>query len=435
MRYGSVCSGVEAATLAWRPFGWEAAFFSEIEPFPAAVLAHHYPEVPNLGDMNQINGENYIEKIDLLTGGTPCQSFSFAGLRKGLEDPRGNLCLKFAELAHRSRVRWLLWENVPGVLSSNGGRDFAGLLSLLCGWSVEVPVVDRKGSRKWRNSGIITPGPDGFGLAWRVLDAQFVRVDGYPRALPQRRRRVFLVGYRGDWRAAAAVLFDRSSLSGNSQPVRTARSGIARTLTASTGGASAKEQQYNFLDGSGKPLNALGCSWWNGEKFAETLTCTSNGQRMPDKGRFQAMIFDARGNGNGATANTVTGDHAARVNDYMPLVCQSERCPQEVRAGGPMFCGFDSGTYNCACNLCGTMCTQGKATIAERTSVRRLLPVECERLMGFPDDYTRIPWRKKPAGECPDGPRYKVCGNSQCVNVMRWIGQRIDHIDKRWKAK
>ena len=107
MRYGSVCSGVEAATLAWAPLGWKAEFFSEIEPFPAAVLAHHYPEVPNLGDMTKIIGENYIGKIDLLTGGTPCQSFSFAGLRKGLDDPRGNLCLKFAELAHHSRVRWI----------------------------------------------------------------------------------------------------------------------------------------------------------------------------------------------------------------------------------------------------------------------------------------------------------------------------------------
>ena len=158
MRYGSVCSGVEAATLAWAPLGWKAEFFSEIEPFPAAVLAHHYPEVPNLGDMTKIIGENYIGKIDLLTGGSPCQSFSFAGLRKGLDDPRGNLCLKFAELAHHSRVRWILWENVPGVLSSNRGADFAGLLSLLCGWQVDVPA-DRKGVRKWKNAGIINPAP------------------------------------------------------------------------------------------------------------------------------------------------------------------------------------------------------------------------------------------------------------------------------------
>ncbi|UKI31376.1 MAG: DNA cytosine methyltransferase [Lentisphaeria bacterium] len=148
----------------------------------------------------------------MLTGGTPCQSFSFAGLRRGLDDPRGNLCLKFAELAHRSSVRWILWENVPGVLSSNGGADFAGFLSLLCGWNVSVPA-DRKGVRRWKNAGIINPAAGGFGLAWRVLDAQYTRVAGFPRAVPQRRRRVFVVGYRGEWTPAAAVLFDRYCLS------------------------------------------------------------------------------------------------------------------------------------------------------------------------------------------------------------------------------
>ena len=371
IRYGSVCSGVEAATLAWAPLGWKAEFFSEIEPFPAAVLAHHYPEVPNLGDMTKIIGENYIGKIDLLTGGTPCQSFSFAGLRKGLDDPRGNLCLKFAELAHHSRVRWILWENVPGVLSSNRGADFAGLLSLLCGWQVDVPA-DRKGVCKWKNAGIINPGPGGFGLAWRVLDAQYTRVSGFPRALPQRRRRVFLVGYRGDWRLAAAVLFDRQSLSWDPPPRREAQAGVARTLTASAGGASAKEQQYNFIDGTGKPLNPLGCTWWNGKQVADTLTCTSNRQRMPDNGRMQAVVVNSK-------------------------------CPPDIAAGGPMCCGFDSSRYGCSCNLCGTILTEAKNTIADRSSVRRLLPIECERLMGFPDDYTRIPWRKKPAELCPDG--------------------------------
>lgn len=420
MKYGTVCSGVDAATLAWRPLGWYPSFFCEIEPFPAAILAYHYPDVPNLGDMTTVNGHDYIGKIDLLTGGTPCQSFSFAGLRAGIDDPRGQLCLKFADLAHAAGVRWVLWENVPGVLSSDGGRDFAGLLSLLAGWRVEVPAVDRRGARRWRNSGIITAAPGGFGLAWRVLDAQYVRVDGYPRAVPQRRRRVFLIGYRGDWRTAAAVLFDRSCLSGNPPPRRQAGAGAARTLTASTGGASGKEQQYNFVDGTGRPLNPLGASWWNGENVSDTLTCTSNEQRMPDKGRFQAIVFDARGN----------GDHAARVKDYMPVVPQGRQCQESVKAGGPMCCGFDSSFYGCSCNLCGTIQAEGKSTVAVRSGVRRLLPVECERLMGFPDNYTRIPWKKKPAEQCPDGPRYKVCGNSQCVNVMRWIGRRLDYVDK-----
>lgn len=403
MRYASVCSGVEAATIAWIPLGWKAVFFSEIEPFPAAVLAHHYPVVPNLGDMTKITGEDYIGKIDLLTGGTPCQSFSFAGLRRGLDDPRGNLCLKSAELAHRSSVRWILWENVPGVLSSNGGADFAGFLSLLCGWNVSVPA-DRKGVRRWKNAGIINPAAGGFGLAWRVLDAQYTRVAGFPRAVPQRRRRVFVVGYRGEWTPAAAVLFDRYCLSWNPSPRRQAGQGAARTITASTGCASAKEQQYNFINENGKPLNPLGVTWWNGKHVADTLTCTSNGQRMPDSGRMHAVIVNSK-------------------------------CPPSVANGGPMCCGFDSSQYGCNCNLAGTITTEAKYTIADRSSVRRLMPVECERLMGFPDNYTRIPWRNKPAELCPDSHRYKACGNSQCVNVMRWIGQRIDHIDKLLKTR
>lgn len=380
MRYGSVCSGVDAATLAWLPLGWQAGFFSETDPFPAAVLKHRYPEVPNLGDMTTIQGSDYIGKIDLLTGGTPCQSFSFAGLRKGLADHRGHLCLKFAELAHDSAVRWVLWENVPGVLSSNGGGDFAGFLSLLCGWRVEIPAVGRQGARRWRNSGIVTAAPGGFALAWRVLDAQYVRVDGYPRALPQRRRRLFVVGYRGDWRAAAAVLFDRSSLSGNPPPRREAGKDVADAAAPGPRGANA--------------------TWWNGKNVADTLTCSSNEQRMPDQGRMQAVIL------NGTP------------------------CPDSVRAGGPMVCGFSGAHYSCACDLSGTVCCDGKSSIAERSGIRRLLPVECERLMGFPDHYTRIPWRNKPEEECPDGPRYKACGNSQCVNAMRWIGQRIDYVDK-----
>ena len=200
MRYGSVCSGIEAATVAWHPLGWKPAFFSEIEAFPRAVLAHHYPKVPLHGDFTTIRAGEY-DAIDLLVGGTPCQSFSIAGLRGGLDDDRGNLALEYLRLAQRLRPRWLVWENVPGVLSSGGGRDFGAIL----GGMVEL----------------------GYGFAYRVLDAQFIRVDGHPRAVPQRRRRVFVVGYLGDWRRAAAVLFERESLSGHPAPRREAGKGIA----------------------------------------------------------------------------------------------------------------------------------------------------------------------------------------------------------------
>lgn len=203
MKYGSVCSGVEAATVAWHPLGWQPQFFSEIEKFPSAVLAHHYPNVPNYGDMTKFKEWNN-DPIELLVGGTPCQSFSIAGLRKGLDDPRGNLMLTYLAIAERNKPRWLVWENVPGVLSSNGGRDFGTFLGAL--------------------------GKLGYGFAYRVLDAQYFGV-------AQRRRRVFVVGYLGDWRRAAAVLFERESLSGHPAPSRETREEVAQCLTTRTGSA------------------------------------------------------------------------------------------------------------------------------------------------------------------------------------------------------
>ena len=173
MNYGSVCSGIEAATVAWHHMGWKPSFFSEIDNFPRAVLAHHYPDVPLHGDFTTIQDGDY-EPINLLVGGTPCQSFSVAGLRKGLDDPRGNLMLGFGALAKRLRPTWLVWENVPGVLSANKGRDFGTFLGMLA----EL----------------------GYGFAYRVLDARYA-------GLPHSRKRVFVVGYRGDWRCPANVLF------------------------------------------------------------------------------------------------------------------------------------------------------------------------------------------------------------------------------------
>ena len=202
MIYGSVCSGIEAATVAWHPLGWKPAFFSEIEPAPRSVLAHHYSDVPCHGDFTTI-GANEYGPINLLVGGTPCQSFSIAGLRGGLDDDRGNLALEFIKLAQRTRPRWVVWENVPGVLSSNRGRDFGTFLAAL--------------------------GEIGYGFAYRVLDAQFFGV-------PQRRRRVFVVGCLGDWRSAAAVLFERHSLQGHPAPRREAGKEIAGTLESRASG-------------------------------------------------------------------------------------------------------------------------------------------------------------------------------------------------------
>ena len=200
-----MCSGVEAVTVAWHdikksdgtPAGWKPAFFSDIEKFPRAVLAHHYPDVPLHGDFTTIGEKDYAP-IDLLVGGTPCQSFSIAGLRKGLADDRGNLALEFIRLAERTKPRWVLWENVPGVLSIDGGRAFGTFLGGLA--------------------------ECGYGFAYRILDAQYFGV-------PQRRRRVFVVGYLGDWRPPAAVLFERESLRGDTAPRREARENAAGNVT------------------------------------------------------------------------------------------------------------------------------------------------------------------------------------------------------------
>jgi len=210
MRYLSVCSGIEAATVAWHGLGWTPVGFSEIEPFPSAVLAHHYPNVPNFGDMTK--HEQWPLQpgsIDLLVGGTPCQSFSVAGLRKGLHDPRGGLMLTYLEIARRLRPRWVVWENVPGVLSSNGGRDFGSFLGAM--------------------------GELGYGVSYRVLDAQWCRTHGHSRAVPQRRRRVFVVGCLGNWERAAQVLFERESVQRDSSPRRTPREGAAGNAEGGVG--------------------------------------------------------------------------------------------------------------------------------------------------------------------------------------------------------
>lgn len=201
MTYGSICSGIEAASVAWEPLGWKAAWFSETEDFPSKVLAFRYPGVPNLGDMRQIYEKKEFKEtgIDLLVGGTPCQSYSIAGRRGGLDDPRGDLALEFLRIAGCAHPRWVVWENVPGALSTHGGRDFGIIL-----WALAKL---------------------GYGFAYRVLDAQFFGV-------PQRRRRVFLVGYQGDWRRAAAVLFERESIGRNCKAPPKSADRVAATIKA-----------------------------------------------------------------------------------------------------------------------------------------------------------------------------------------------------------
>lgn len=202
MRYLSLCSGIEAASAAWKPLGWQAVAFAEIEPFPCAVLERHYPDVPNLGDISQIDGRQFHGSVELVVAGTPCQDFSIAGKRAGMAGERSGLAREFVRLVREINPQWLVWENVPGVFSTNGGRDFGSFIRTL--------------------------DDSGYSCAWRVLDAQFFGV-------PQRRRRVFIVGYFGDWRPAAAVLFERESVCRNFAQSKKAGKSGAGCLKGGTG--------------------------------------------------------------------------------------------------------------------------------------------------------------------------------------------------------
>jgi DNA (cytosine-5)-methyltransferase 1 len=424
MKYVSVCSGIEAATVAWHPLGWEPVGFSEIEPFPSAVLAHHYPGVPNLGDMTKFKEWN-LGTVDLLVGGTPCQSFSVAGLRKGLDDPRGNLMLTYLAIADKYRPSWLVWENVPGVLSSNGGRDFGTLLGGL--------------------------GELGYGFAYRVLDAQYFGV-------AQRRRRVFVVGCLGNWRAAAAVLFEPESLRGDTAPSREARKEVtecAGTLTANGGGLNRPAGNANELD-----FCVTVDRKWPADISSTLDTTFGTKQGLQDQhvNAGCPMFVPAYGipgnwigrkpeNGGNSTqfmeevAPCLTGADKHGVAQPIGIFQDSEFGVQQYNTAGTLRAGripehqmalqpigLDE-EQNAMIDAFGTLKARTAgggfegSVMQSNMAVRRLTPIECERLQGFPDGYTNIPWRK--ATESPDSPRYKALGNSMAVPVMAWIGRRI----------
>jgi len=392
MRYLSVCSGIEAATMAWHPLGWQPVAFSEIEPFPCAVLKHHYPNVPNWGDMTKFQ-EWPDATVDVLCGGTPCQSFSVAGLRKGLADPRGNLMLTFGAIARRYRPKWVVWENVPGVLSSNGGRDFGTFLGML--------------------------GQLGYGVAYRVLDAQHVRTRRFPFAVPQRRRRVFVVGYFGDWRPAAAVLFDRESLSGHPAPRREAGKGTSASVAPSLTGSGRGVERAGETRGQ-DPVVAVS----NSGEVGYCLTASAQQSLDAETETLLAVAHALRGEGFDASE-----DGTGRGTPIVPVAIQ-ERAVSENPNAGPDGAGFrQDGAANAILTPNGGRGGLGVGAIAQPWAVRRLTPIECERLQGFPDDFTRIPYRNKPAENCPDGPRYKALGNSWAVNCAEWIGERIADVE------
>ena len=413
MKYGSVCSGIEAASKAWEPLGWKPAWFSEIEPFPSAVLANHWPEVTNLGDMTKIADAvraGDVEAPDVLVGGTPCQAFSIAGLREGLSDERGQLTLSYVELANaiddKRRERGedeaiIVWENVPGVLSSKDNA-FGCFLAGLAGESSELQPA----GGKWTHAGCVS-GPERV-IAWRVLDAQFFGV-------AQRRRRVFVVASARKGFDPAAVLFELDSVRRDSAPRRETQKAVAALTARGVGTCGADDNQAQAGH-----LIAFGGGNTAGHIDVATA-CTAHGIRLD----FDTETFAVHGTQDPDTncelAHTLgrnNGQENAIVTEPFTLAIRgrSEGSTVEVR---------NDGTANALLTPNGGRAGMGVGAIGWGMQVRRLTPIECERLQGFPDNHTLIGWRGKDAAECPDGPRYKAIGNSMAVPVMRWIGERI----------
>jgi DNA (cytosine-5)-methyltransferase 1 len=360
--YGSICSGIEATTVAWEPLGWRPGWFAEIDRFCRALLKYRYPEVKNHGDFTRLVSGGGADAVDLLVGGTPCQDFSVAGLRAGLDGSRGKLTLEYLKLARRLRPRWLVWENVPGVLSIDSGRTFGTFF----GGLAEL----------------------GYGFAYRVLDAQYFGV-------PQRRRRVFVVGYLGDWRAAAAVLFERESMSGHPAPSRKAGKGFTRDVVSCLTGSGRGVERTGETRGQDRVVGMLAYS-------PDTAYALNAGGTRRIDGESETFIAHAlRGEGFDASE-----DGTGRG---IPLVAQT--LTRDMYRSGGATAGNNPGIRN---------------VLSTASAVRRLTPRECERLQGFPDDYTLIPHRGKPAA---DGPRYKALGNSMAVPVMAWIGKRIEMVE------
>ena len=406
MKYLSLCSGIEAFSEAVKNLSYEAVGFAENDKFPSAVLKHHYPNTPNLGDITNYEKWN-IERPDVVVAGTPCQSFSVAGLRQGLKDPRGNLTLVFIGILDRFKPKWFIWENVPGVLSSNKGRDFHTFLEGL----QEI----------------------GYSVSWRILDAQFFGV-------PQRRKRLYLVGpYSEKWQRPFQVLFEPESLLGD---IKNGGSKGKKTTSEVRTDIVANDKRQAGVDFYDKQS----ISQYGTSKVASTLKARDykdatdliaiqgnligrekggpEGVGASDKGKMytltktdvHAVVYenhptDSRITAFGEKANTVVARWGTGGNN-MPIVYEAHA--QDARYREQEVCPTIQARH---ANMTSTPIVQQRAVI------RRLTPVEAERLQGFPDNYTDIPYNNKP--NSPDGARYKALGNSMAVPVMKWIAERL----------
>ena len=517
--------------MAWNPLGFEPVGLSEIDPFRSAVLEYHYPEVKNYGDFTKIQKTDLRAQPDVLVGGTPCATFSIAGLREGISTERGNLALEFIKLAQRLQPTWVVWENVPGVLSSNGGRDFASFLGGLA--------------------------ECGYGFAYRVLNTEYVRTQRFPRAIPQRRRRVFVIGHLGDWRSAAKVLFDSASMPENPRPLRrkrsgaskkpetntgehsedqtfwtkinrqgeyvdeSARKGVSSTLTA--GGRHSAQQNailvehptdvYMMRDSqtgsNGKPYIDEDVSWSltahdrytvietstpdktariHKDEISPTLTAMTGGNRQPivfiekettdtdnslihcadeveivkvrkhevDVEGLQKVLKESKDNKNYTMqqiadmtgVNKTTVDHWFRTDNSFAIPTE-DMWEDLKKVLGIETTKFDAsitefeyreGNYEMSKRVYSSDGVSPTITASNpdakiqinpdgtKNVIRRLTPIECERLQGFPDNYTQIPYRGKPKEECPVSKRYEACGRAMSINVMEYMGDRLKKV-------
>lgn len=372
LTYISLFSGIEAASVAWEPLGFQPLAFAEVDRFPSAVLKRRYPNVPNLGDVTKINWSDYYQQADIVVGGSPCQAFSIAGKREGLMDERGQLMLEYVRCVREVQPLYCIWENVPGVLSQSDGDAFETLQRELeqCGYA----------------------------LAWRVMDAQFFGV-------AQRRRRVFLVGVSEDRipvgrsaiGCAAAILFEPESLRGDHPSNRNKRQELTSSAESS-------------IRGNCLPIN--------------TMVATRGGK--PGKGTGFGI------GDNGDAGYTLQANHSHAVAYTMQVRCGCEGGGKGALIQQDMSATLSTSNIQTVFQPMGSNFKESaNAGSADTTAngheyvVRRFTPVECERLQGFPDEWTRIPWRGKAEEECPNGPRYKALGNSMAVPVMRWLGHRL----------
>ena len=395
MRYLSLFSGIEAATVAWEPLGWEAVAFCEVDEFPSAVLAHRWPHVPNLGDITKVDRSDFNERygaVDVIVGGSPCQSFSVAGKREGLRGESG-LMFEYIRAVREVRPRYFIWENVPGAFSSEKGEAFRQLLA-------EMDDL-------------------GYGLAWRILDAQFFGV-------AQRRRRVLLVGSLGSQRAAE-VLFESDSLRWDHPSSREKRKELTRANERRTAEGRCK------------------CVTQYGDEIAGTLTARGDSSPCADRGQNIVCTFHQNQEGDVHLTEDLAGTITAGSSvSRQQLVCMAsgqanaeieyDMAPAQAarQYKDPPIVRIADDNANAAVDfdMCGCLKVGGSApAVADGYVVRRLTPTECERLQGFPDGHTKIPYRGKSAEKCPDTPRYKALGNSFAVPVVAWIGRRIEEVE------